>query len=76
MSKSPLEMLDACMIGPCVLVLYIYFGGEGILSVIGIHLPEYYMLVGIFVCILLLFLYVFNCIMGRVKDPPIPHKHW
>jgi len=49
MSKSALEMLDACMIGPCALVFYIYFGGNGILSMVGIHLPEYYLLVGILI---------------------------
>lgn len=49
MSKSPLEMLDACMIGPCILTFFIYFGGNGILSMFSLYLSEYYMLIGIFV---------------------------
>lgn len=47
MSKSPLDMVDACMLGPCLLVFKIYFDVEGIVSMFGGSLPkdiELYML--------------------------------
>lgn len=36
MSKSTLDMVDACMVGPCTLVFYIYFGVDGIFTSFGI----------------------------------------
>lgn len=40
MSKSPLEMVDACMLGPCMLVFKIYFDVDGVMSMFGMNLPE------------------------------------
>ena len=40
MSKSPLDMVDACMIGPCLLVCKIYFDVESIVTMFGLVLPQ------------------------------------
>ena len=49
MSKSPLDMLDMCMLGPMILVCWIYFGVTGWLALINVTLTEYHILWGTFV---------------------------
>ncbi|XP_065647239.1 cholinephosphotransferase 1 isoform X2 [Hydra vulgaris] len=44
MSKSTLDMLDFCMMGPIMLSVYVYFGIEIYASYVNIPISEYYIL--------------------------------
>lgn len=67
MSKSPVDMLDYCMIGPLLLATYNYFGVQGILAMVGIPLPEYYVLLATFVFSVLLFIRYSVCICQEIS---------
>jgi len=56
MSKSHLDMLDVCMLGPIILACYIYFAVNSWLSLVNISISEYHILWAAFVFSLINFI--------------------